>query len=219
MIKIVLLIIIIYLIFQYNFTNKCNNKLDIYEIENPQKDKFDELINDKFPTIFTNVCENFFDLQKYTIYDIYKFKKKQRNKLERNLKSHFAYYNIPFKLKYIFNFSLDVANSSSSIKKSTGSRFLICQLIGSKKIVLFPPNSKSSLYINNQTGNSFLNYFTADHSKYSNFETVPHIEIILYPGQMLFIPFKWYWCYYNEENGASITLNSESIFTNFLKRN
>ena len=219
MIKVILLIIIVYLIFQYKFINKCNNKLDIYEIENPQKKEFEELINAKYPTIFTNVCENFFDLQQYTIYDIYKFKKKQRAKLEKNLKTHFAYYNIQFISKYNFNLSLDVANTSSNITRCTGSRFLLCQLIGSKKIVLFSPQSKPQLYINNQTGNSFLNYFTSDHSKYKNLESVPHIEIVLYPGQMLFIPFKWYWCYYNEENGASVTLNSESIFTNLLKRN
>jgi len=217
MFKIIFIVLLIYLFFQYSYINKINKTLDIYQVDNPNKNEFEKLLVNKSPTIFTNVSENFLSLQEYTLLEILKLTNSYKDALKTNLKNHFEYYTIPLLHKYEFNFYTELKGTNINIKRCYSSRLLLSQLIGAKKIILFSPEQKEYLYINNKNKNSFINFFKDDLTKFPLFKKTKFIEIILYPGQMVYIPFKWYYCYINEEDSVSITCQSESLLTMSLK--
>ena len=72
MFKYLFLIVLVYLFFQYSYINKINKTLDIYQIDNPNKNEFENILVSKSPTIFTNVSENFLSLQEYSLLEILK---------------------------------------------------------------------------------------------------------------------------------------------------
>ena len=74
MFKYIFIALLIYLFFQYSYINKINKTLDIYQVDNPNKNEFEKILVNKSPTIFTNVSENFLSLQEYTLLEILKLK-------------------------------------------------------------------------------------------------------------------------------------------------
>ena len=64
---------------------------------------------------------------------------------------------------------------------------------------------------------SLVDFFKDDLTKYPLLAKTKYIEIILYPGQMIYIPYKWYYCYVCEEDSLSVISSSENILTKILK--
>ena len=110
-----------------------------------------------------------------------------------------------------YNINLDSLNDSIPVQTNNSSRFLIFQLNGIKQIILFQPDGKD---IFPKDFNIFTNNIK-DNPKLSN---IKNIEVILKPGQMLYIPFKWLYCYKNRADSISIEMTSESLISNLLKK-
>mgnify|MGYP001267775729 CR=1 FL=1 len=62
-----------------------------------------------------------------------------------------------------------------------------------------------------------MNFWNQDTKLYPKVVESKYLEIVLYPGQIIFIPHKWIFCYEMIENSMSVSFFSESIFTNLLK--
>ena len=59
-------IFIFYLILQRKYLNRFNNDIEIFQIENPNKTQFEKQV-EQLSHIFTNMTQNFHDLQKYSL--------------------------------------------------------------------------------------------------------------------------------------------------------
>ena len=65
-------IILVILFLQFKVITQVNNKFEILQAENPNKDQYEKIVGNNYPAIFTNISENFFDLQKYSLESINK---------------------------------------------------------------------------------------------------------------------------------------------------
>ena len=207
--------LIFIIVLQIHDAKKTNNKFDILQVDNPNKDEFENVIRSRSPTISTNVSKNFFDLQKMPPKNFYSLDKKSRTTLEKNLKEHFSYYTLPLSVKNKFEINVEEQGSTNRITKSTNGRLLICQLVGLKKLLLFSPDQGKYLYLKASGNISKLNFFTDDLLQFPLIAKTKYIEILLYPGQMLYIPKGWFYTYVNEDESFSIKVSSDTPFSVF----
>tara|TARA_B100001027_G_scaffold208093_1_gene173109 strand:- start:775 stop:1437 length:663 start_codon:yes stop_codon:yes gene_type:complete len=212
----IILIIFAVVFFQLKAINKVNNKFEILQAENPNKDQFEEIVSNAYPAIFTNVSENFFDLQKYSLKSINAIDKDSRANLNKNLKTHFDYYAVPMKAKSTLEVNLEGAGTTDFITRQSNYRLLICQLKGVKKLILFTPNQGKYLYLDKAGQKSKISFWTDNLLDYPNLEQTKYIEIVLYPGQMIYIPYQWYWASLNEEDSFTVYHKSESFFSRMV---
>jgi hypothetical protein len=215
---IVILIIFSVVFFQLKSINKIKNEFEILQAENPNKDQFEEIVSNAYPSIFTNVSENFFDLQKYSLDSINSIDKESRNNLNNNLKSHFDYYSVPMKAKSHIEVNLEGAGTTDFITRQNNYRLLICQLKGVKKLILFTPNQGKYLYLDSTKTKSKISFWTDNLLDYPNLEKTKYVEVILYPGQMIYIPYQWYWASLNDEDAFTVYHHSESFFSRMIVR-
>lgn len=75
---------------------------------------------------------------------------------------------------------------------------LLMQIVGSKRVLLYPPDKHSDSwhyagYNGNQYNTSAVDVENPNYEDYPNFQSAPTpYELILYPGDILFIPSKWW---------------------------
>lgn len=89
---------------------------------------------------------------------------------------------------------------------------LLSQVYGRKRIRLISPNQKASLY--NYVGvYSEVDLINPDYEKYPRFKDVEIIEVILEPGEVIFLPVGWW------HHVESLDISISVSFTNFLITN
>ena len=209
-------IILVIIFLQFKVIKQVNNKFEILQAENPNKEQYEKIVGNNYPAIFTNVSENFFDLQKYTLDSINNIDKESRENLNINLKKHFDYYAVPMKVKSELNVNLEGAGTTDYIVKQNNYRLLVCQLKGVKKLILFTPNQGKYLYLDKTGNRSSISFWTDDLLEYPKLEKTQYVEIVLYPGQMIYIPYQWYWASINEEDSFTVYHRSESFFSRLV---
>lgn len=73
---------------------------------------------------------------------------------------------------------------------------LLAQIVGHKRIILFPPDDLANVYpygaMTKIPHLSRVNPTHPDFSKFPRFARTRRIECVLHPGEMLFIPFCWW---------------------------
>ena len=209
-----LLIIIIFVFItiiysQYIFINKKNNSYEILQSNNPDKETFEDLINNKITVVFTSIFD---DLDINKIMD----DKSKKDELKQNLFKHFKYYHIPFTFTYKFRIDQEDEQSYKPIVKETSYRHLIVLLKGLKKIIIFNPEQEPNLYVKNNQ--SLINFWEGDKTEYPNFLKLKYIEVILKNNQMIYIPYGWWYSEYNITDTQCISSSSESVFSYILKK-
>ncbi|MCT7957752.1 cupin-like domain-containing protein [Laspinema palackyanum] len=89
---------------------------------------------------------------------------------------------------------------------------LLAQVYGKKRIRLISPNQKHLLY--NQVGvYSEVDLLSPDYEKYPRFKEVEVIDVILEPGEVIFLPVGWW------HHVESLDISISVSFTNFLVNN
>ena len=209
-------IILVIIFLQFKVITQVNNKFEILQAENPNKEQYEKIVGNNYPAIFTNISENFFDLQKYTLDSINNIDKESRDNLNTNLKKHFDYYAVPMKVKSELSVNLEGAGTTDYIVKQNSHRLLISQLKGVKKLILFTPNQGKYLYLDKTGKKSSISFWTDDLLEYPKLEKTQYVEVVLYPGQMIYIPYQWYWASVNEEDSFTVYHRSESFFSRFI---
>lgn len=213
--KILIFIAILVIIFlQYREINNKSNTYDILQSENPQKDKFEDIINRKCITVFLGIVKNLEEIKKIDYYEIKKMDKNNKNKFEKILCDHFKYYLVPMCLSYNFTLNIENRGFKSQILKSDSYRYLFAQIDGRKKLILFNNLQTKYLYIKNNK--SQVDFWNQDLKKYPDFSKSKYIEILVSNGQMIYIPPGWWFCYENIDNSIYVSCKSESFFSYFL---
>jgi hypothetical protein len=200
MLYLFLIFICIVLYFQYKFINKTANTIEILQYNNPEKDRFEDMLSDKKPAVFTNILNNI-------------------NLTKRNIREYFHYYLPPLCLTYKYDIIPGIINHETPILKQFNYRYILYQLKGTKKIILFSPKETKNLYPDISKKQSNVNFWQLDSNVYPNFNNVSYLEIILRPRQMLYIPTGWWFTTKNETKSNTLICTSETVFSRILKKN
>ena len=208
-------ILFIFLIVQIIFVNKINNQYDILQVNNPNKDNFEKMIAQRSPCVFTGIIDTW-DIRNLNIDKLNKLDLAAKNKLNTDIDNCFNYYLTPMCLKH--NFRIDT-NEKTNLVRENSFRHLICQISGTSTITLFSPNENKFLYPSKKNGitKSQIDYWNQDLKMFPKFNDAKCIDIILYPGHMLYIPYKWWYVIECENEGIQISCTSESSFSYFFK--
>ena len=132
-------------------------------------------------------------------------------------------------LSYKNNYIVSINNKyTSPIKKQLNERFIICAIDGITIVKLFSPIEEKNLYPDYSNYNK-LNYLKSkvnfneinntDNNLYPKFKDVKYIEVILNPGNCLYIPTHWWYNYSNKTENDNIHLEiySDTYFTELIK--
>ena len=193
-----IIIFCIYLFLHIKFLFKVNNDYDILQSNNPNKENFEKIMNQKSPSVFTNISN------RWNLKDLNK----------NNIDSHFKYYLSPILLNKKYEILSNKLPKKNKLIMEKKNRHLILQLEGESKFYLFNPNQSKYLY--NKKGISQIDYWNQDLKKFPLLNKAQFVEIILHPHQMLYIPRKWWYVSEQSENSKYIDCNSDSLFSYFF---
>ena len=212
MTRIIFIFIIISIIcyFQYESINKINNSYEILQYENPQKNIFENMLQDKLVSVFTNIK---FDNLNISL-SLYNTKK---NLIDTQIIKNLYYYNIPLTIENNHQVLFESKNKPPLIQKQDKYRRLFYVYSGTKRFFIFNADQGKYLYLNN-TNISPINIWNQDLEKYPLIEKAKYIEIICRENTMLYIPYNFYYTSICDEDSISIDVSSESIFSKYLKK-
>lgn len=202
---------------QFQVINNFKNELEVYEIVNPDKKTFEDNVNMHNPCIFSNITDAFDSLQNYNIESLNKLDSKIRKELTNAIKGHFEYYLVPLLYKSKFDIVAEEADTTTELKRQLNYRLLICQIIGAKTVIMYPPKSAKYLYPDNDFIKSTIDIWDSNLDDIENIKNTEYLEITLYPGNMLYIPHNWWYATINNDDSYCVYQSCESIFSNFLK--
>jgi len=221
-IALILIILIVILYFQYAEIHREINSFSILQYKNPNKDMIENILFEKKITIITDLPLQTIKYMNNPILYITprlysSLSQTQHTEILKELKSFFSYYYLPMNTKSDLSINYEKRGTKTSLKIQPNYRFCICQMLGVKRIYLFPSNSKDNLYYDKQLDEFLVNFWDQDIVKYPNLVNAKYIEIHIHPGQAIFIPRGWIFCYEMDDNGMGVSFYSESIFSNMLK--
>ena len=82
---------------------------------------------------------------------------------------------------------------------------------------LFSPKNRKYLYA--KGNKSQVDFFRDDLLALPKLAETKYIEIVLYPGQMLYIPFNWWYNYEIIEDSFAVYQQSDTLFSKYLLKN
>ena len=170
----ILIILIVLVYFQYQSINELNNSFEILQYENPNKSIFENMLNDKLISVFTNV----------------KLTKKKNQSLNDVIENNLNYYKIPLCIESKYDIISEKNGQTSLITRQDKYRRLLYVLKGEKRVILFNNEQKNNLYLKNNKV-SLINIFNQDLEKYPLINKLKYVEIILRENTLLFIPYNF----------------------------
>ena len=191
----ILVIITIIYIINYLSLNKTNNSYEILQKDNPNLLEVQDLLVNKSPSIITNEINNWFIFDKNDNVDDSKLNKEV---LTENT------YKLQHNLCIVKKFNINnlKKNQYNLIVQEKNTRHFIGLLVGELSVYLLNPlDMKEDLKGKKFDVNS------------KDFQNIKYIEIKLYAEQLLYIPYKWGYCYKCNQDSVILDINSESIFT------
>ena len=214
-----IVIICVILYFQYPYINIVNNTYEILQFNNPNKSIFENMLNEKKISIFTNIpikleykniMPDFFTKE---FAESLSINKEYKNIVYNNL----DYYKLPLCINKSFN--ILYFDKNSRLNYQSNYRYLLLNLKNTIKISLFYPNQKENLYFDNKNKTT-IDFYNSDYNKYPKLNNVKYIEVLLHKNQMISIPYKWIYIInkYEDMSSLLITYTNESIFSKLLKR-
>jgi hypothetical protein len=211
---IIIVITIIISIYVFNYLNfkKFNLNYEILQKNKPNRNEIIELTRNKLPLILTGLIEDWFIFGKDDNIDQNKLTENILNENTKILNSVFS-----ISKKYEINqHKIKGKSKKSNLIQENQIRHFMCILKGSISIYLFNPEQKIESKINN---------FGKKESKYSfwneqkeKLKDTNFIEINLSSEQIIFIPYKWWYCYKIREDSLILDIINDNIFTKPLKK-
>jgi hypothetical protein len=205
----ILIIFSIICYFQHESVNKINNSYEILQYENPQKNIFENILQDKLISVFTNIKFNKWNIS-LSLYNT------QKDLIDKSIIENLYYYNIPLSVENNHQILFESKDNPPLIQRQNKYRRLFYIYSGSKRFFIFNADQSKYLYLNNN--NSPINLWKQDLQKYPLIEKAKYIEIICRKNTMLYIPYNFYYTSICDEETISIDVSSESIFSLYLKK-
>lgn len=233
---VVILLICLFIYCQIRIHRKQNTDYQILQVSDPEKDILENTLNQKYPTVLTNIIvrwKGIRDLDVDTVKNDTLVKDPKFNKL---LDQYFNFYHMPLTIYRNYSLKYYAKHDTQYITKQTHFRFFVAQIYGKSKFVLFSPKEEKYLYPAKNKITSKLNYWKLDSweeqinkntgnnkeieekrnkylDKYPKYNKAKFIEIILHPGNMLYIPYGWWSTSLATDDNIRITAYSRSLFS------
>ena len=194
-----IIIFCIYIYLHLKFILKINNNYDILQSKNPNKENFEKIINQKSPSVFTDISNDW-----------------KLNKInKKNIDNYFKYYLTPLMISK--KYEIYESNLKNNLIREKNNRHLILQIEGESKFYLFNPKQSKYLYPSKKNKNeSQIDYWNQDLKKFPLLNKAQFIEIKLHKNQMLYIPYKWWYASEHFDNSKIIDCKSDSLFSYFI---
>ncbi len=129
------------------------------------------------------------------------------------------YYTPPLTLSNSYGLTIENKFVKPDIERVDQSRYLICQMQGSRKYFLFNPEQEKYLYKRKTSKegivSSQINFWNQNSDKFPDYNKTQYMEIIIRENQMIYIPKFWWFCYENIETSITISIES-SYFTDYI---
>lgn len=191
----------------YNL-KKTNNEVEILQTIHPSINKIQDLLVKKSPTIFKDVLYewepivNIFDKSLDNINQMIS----NDNIFHKDLIDCFNSYSLFGSLGWeYFFFKKTINNTENHFTLQTQHRHLICQVLGVQRIYLASPNqskyikskqldikANDSSYLKKNNTKSIVDFWNENETSIAPFNKLEFIEIILREGNILYIPYGWW---------------------------
>tara|TARA_Y100001970_G_C14240633_1_gene864705 strand:- start:3003 stop:3941 length:939 start_codon:yes stop_codon:yes gene_type:complete len=123
----------------------------------------------------------------------------------------------PLTLIKSYLFSMGPKETKIGLQYETNMRNIIYLIYGKIKIILFSPKYSKYLYKSNRYDNeavlSAVHFWNPNTGKYPLFKKAQYIEIILYPGQLFYIPAYWWYAIEFQDTSVFITMKANNVFS------
>lgn len=188
----ILCFIAIIYFFQFKYFSKINEDLVILQRNNPDKELIEDMLDNKSPTIFTGMIEN---------WNVKDDKNITKEEFDENTKI----FNIPLSIAKKYKQLILPEGKQTNIIRERSNRSIFFLLEGEIRLFLFSP--KENLLENNLINE---NFFEDENDK---FKDIKYLEIKFSEGHIIYIPRGWYYCYKVEDYTEILTMTTESIFS------
>lgn len=233
---IVCLLFILFIYCQVRVHRKQQNDYQILQVSDPEKDVLEDTINQKYPTILTDIIMKWKGIRELDVKRVKQngTKLMKDPKFTKLLDKYFNYYHLPMTISRNYALKYYDKNDTQYITKQNNFRFYIAQIYGESRIILFAPKEEKFLYPTKDKKISKLNYWKLHHweeilnkgenksisdkrtqylDKFPKFNKAKYIEIILHPGNLLYIPYGWWYTSLATTENIRITASSRSLFS------
>jgi hypothetical protein len=233
---VICLLAILFIYCQVRIHRKYQTDYQIMQVNDPEKNVLEDTLNNKYPTILTDVIigwKGIRDLDPQTIKDKGD-KLIKDSKFLKLLNNYFGYYHLPLTISKKYSIKHYIKGDTQYITKQKEFRFYIAQIYGKSRFILFSPKEEKYLYPTKDKNYSKLNYWKISNwdkqldknpdeaiqnkrtkylDKFPKFNKAKYIEIILHPGNMLYIPYNWWYTSVASDENIRLTASSKSIFS------
>lgn len=255
------------------YTNKVNSKSMILQLSNPTKDILEETLDNKLPTVITDVIQywdvikditpdylkkNFpylkiklqttvaeqepthitintieqyvdwlnkvDDIRSQNVSNVYMSEDNvflKESKLYKYLDKYTELIHTPLALVKDYYFWMGPKGIREGLHYDKDYRNILCQIQGRRRIILFNPEQTKYMYPSSKFDNGSLlskvDFWNPNLNRFPKFRKAKYIEMILNPGQMLYIPPYWWYAAEYLDTNISISIKSESLFSSLTK--
>lgn len=233
---VICLLVTLFLYCQIRIHRKYQNDYQILQVSDPEKNVLEDTLNQKYPTVLTDIIMKWKGIRELDIDTVKQKGKKliKDAKFNKLLDKYFNYYHLPLTISRSYTLKYYAKNDTQYITKQTNFRFYVAQIYGKSRFILFAPKEEKYLYPTKDKKVSNLNYWklnaweeklmkgenktieekrTQYLDKFPKFNKAKYIEIILHPGNMLYIPYSWWYTSLATDDNIRITATSRSIFS------
>lgn len=188
---ILLVAISIIYFFQFKYFKKQNTNLVILQKDKPDKELIEDMIDNRSPTIFTGLIED---------WEV----KNDKNITKEEYDTNTRIFNIPLCVAKKYKHLILPEGKKTNIITETSNRSLFFLLEGEIRLFLFSP--KEELNEKNLLEENFF-------EENDKFKDVKFLEIKFSEGHIIYIPKGWSYCYRVDDYTEILKMNCESIFS------
>jgi hypothetical protein len=217
----ILILILLAVFFFYCHINQFIKQTNYYEIlqaGNPSPDNLEKMFLEKSPIVITDLLSQWDGFNQIDFEYLKVQPDLTKDKVATKLLDKYSKnYLLPFKISNWYTSSTSKKNQVSKLKKVTGHRHLIIQLEGQSRYILFYPKQSKNLYDGKIDFWGWEKLSKEEKEKYPNFPKAAYIELILSKGSILHLPKDWWYATQTIEDNIQMTIDSNSIFSYFIK--
>ena len=188
---IILIIVVTLYFFQFKYFSKQNHELIILQRSNPDKELIEDMLDNKSPTIFTGMIEN---------WEV----KDDKNITKKEYDNNTKIFNIPLCIAKKYNHLILPEEKKTNIIREKSHRSIFFLLEGEIRLFLFSPKEKL------EEKQLLEENFFEENDK---FKDVKFLEIKFSEGHIIYIPKGWSYCYRVDDYTEILKMNCESIFS------
>lgn len=234
------LLVLLFIYSQIRVHRKYQTDYQILQVSDPEKDVLEQTLRQKYPTVLTDVVISWKDIRNLTPELVQKKGNALLSdpKFIKILDKYLGYYHMPLTISKYYTLKHHNIGDTQYITKQTNFRFYAIQIYGKSRFILFSPNEAKYLYPTKDGNVSNINFWKLDYwetqinstksdsdkknietkrteylDKYSKFNKAKYIELILHQGQILYIPYMWWFTSYSTTEGIQMTATSRSLFS------